>query len=414
MGEEAAAPEDGRRETGEHGPGSADPSPASPGKAEGSDTTVFSIEESSSSLVVSHISGAMSPEQTQLFQDLQIAIGSVQAKLHGDERQSKLSLLASAARSGLATRGASTESAIQIVQSLLAEVNSNRSNLFHGRYFSVRISPDDDGYDDIEFYVREGAPPDGYYEFLRAYDDLRSSLKILLAAPQDKGRWWERWWQKYRDPLTLKSYLSRIALIAATALGRDELRASTILLENVEQEALRALGPRVKNAYAFDLGITALPIAIAFAIVYILIRALLDAPSLNSNVLVRFREFFVLVAGCAVGTWLWYRVRNRKLTKISELVQTESDPFDPLHRITFSIGIAVTIGLLFQSRMVEISINGFSSYFQYNGVRALLIGLFCGISEAGLDLVRHRSDEFLRQAETKEAPAKRSTGPAGQ
>src|SRR5207237_10736570 len=76
-----------------------------------------------------------------------------------------------------------------------------------------------------------------------------------------------------------ESYLSRHALLGATALGRDQLEASAILLKSLESEVIQAEGPRVKNTYVTELGRAALPFFLGFGLLYCLISLFGGAPS---------------------------------------------------------------------------------------------------------------------------------------
>jgi len=194
-------------------------------------------------------------------------------------------------------------------------------------------------------------------------------------------------------------YFKRRAYVGFAALGRDQLEASAALLNSLESEVIRLEGPRVKNTYVTDLGWAALPFFLGFGALYCFIRLFGGPETSDAPIIVRFREFFILLAGCSVGTWLSYRIRNQKFITINDLVQLESDQLSPRNRVLFALGLATIIGLIFQSQLVTIAINQFTSNFQNDGVRALLIGMFCGVSEIALgDVVGRRASDFITQA----------------
>jgi hypothetical protein len=109
----------------------------------------------------------------------------------------------------------------------------------------------------------------------------------------------------------------------------------------------------------------------------------------------RFREFFSMLAGCCLGTWLSFSIRRVQLT-FEDLARLEEDSLDPSIRLVFVAGVTVMVGLLLATKAVVITFGGFNSAFLDSGTTAVLIGCLCGIGEIGLPAaVARRASEFV-------------------
>ena len=376
---------------------------------------------------VVHESGDLSPDERQLLEDVRRALFFVQDGLAPDGRADLLERLRKIADLGLVVPDHSPRDWVNELQIILRNLDPDGATWVHGKYFSAALTKDKDGLPDLTFYKQIGDPTREYFDFIARMNELGFGLKFMLdAAPTHSPRHRSslravlsgivRKILKSRLPEGTRSdsnisnkidqtrarfenYLERIALLGATALGRDEITAATTLLTNLELEIIRREGPRVKNAYVLELGRVAFPFFVGFSAIYALVRMYGGPTNSDPSVLVRFREFFILLAGCSVGTWLSYRIRSQKFSNVADLVELESDQLSPINRVLFSIGLTTVIGLIFQSQLVTIAVNQFTSNFQYNGVRALLIGMLCGVSEIALgDVVGRRAKELLDQA----------------
>jgi len=111
-------------------------------------------------------------------------------------------------------------------------------------------------------------------------------------------------------------------------------------------------------------------------------------------VLYRFRNFFLVASGAAIGTWLSFSLRRVVLT-FDDLALLEEDRLNPGLRVIFMVALTSVVGLLFWTGAVAVDIGGLSSDFTVSGSRALLIGALCGIAERAVTTaVSKRAGDF--------------------
>jgi len=107
-----------------------------------------------------------------------------------------------------------------------------------------------------------------------------------------------------------------------------------------------------------------------------------------------FRNFFLLTAGTAVGTWISFSLRRVILTFL-DLAAIEEDQMDPTNRVLFIIGLASAVGLLFWAGAVSVGMGGFESNIARHGAWAVLIGLLLSIAERTMaTAVSKRATDF--------------------
>jgi len=110
----------------------------------------------------------------------------------------------------------------------------------------------------------------------------------------------------------------------------------------------------------------------------------------------RRKEFFLLAAGAAIGTWLSFSIRNLDLT-FEDLGKFEDEYLGPSVRVAFVVALSVIVGLLFWTGAFAISIGGLKVLPHVAGGTAMLVGLFCGLSERALaTAVSSRAATFIR------------------
>jgi peptidoglycan biosynthesis protein MviN/MurJ (putative lipid II flippase) len=108
------------------------------------------------------------------------------------------------------------------------------------------------------------------------------------------------------------------------------------------------------------------------------------------------RNFFLLITGAAIGTWLSFSLRREVLT-FEDLAVLERDQLDPGTRVVFIAGLVVVAGLLFWSRAITVGIGDFGTFeaMHQHGSWALLAGLLAGIAERALaTVVSKRAGDF--------------------
>lgn len=147
----------------------------------------------------------------------------------------------------------------------------------------------------------------------------------------------------------------------------------------------------VKNDYLLRLGYWCCLAALAGCAAYFASRAgWLGA--LGSDL----RNFFLLITGAAIGTWLSFSLRREVLT-FEDLAVLERDQLDPGTRVVFIAGLVVVAGLLFWSRAITVGIGDFGTFeaMHQHGSWALLAGLLAGIAERALaTVVSKRAGDF--------------------
>jgi hypothetical protein len=139
-------------------------------------------------------------------------------------------------------------------------------------------------------------------------------------------------------------------------------------------------------------------IAIALAAPYFILRWLDQlCPSIALPCFLHERkEFFLLAAGAALGTWTSFSIRNLDLT-FDDLGKLEDELLGPAIRIAFVVVLALTLGLVFWTKAFAISIGDMKVEPPIRGATALLVGIFCGLSERALaTAISSRATAFVK------------------
>ncbi len=151
-------------------------------------------------------------------------------------------------------------------------------------------------------------------------------------------------------------------------------------LSTLQAEVMAREGARVKNGYMKRLGCWAAVFALVATLVYVPLRW--DPAA--TDVLHRYRNLLVLWCGCMVGTWISFGAR-RVILVFTDLGRLEADMVEPGIRLIFTGLMTMAIGFIFICQMVNVSIGALQTEMLLNsGSRALLIGMFCGLSEQAL------------------------------
>ena len=152
----------------------------------------------------------------------------------------------------------------------------------------------------------------------------------------------------------LDEYLTALAGIARVGLmnlDKTQTPFAELALTGLKDEFVAREAGVVKNAYIQKLGVAAILALIACIIGY----GILGRASIPDGY-AAFRNFFLLWAGAAVGTWLSFSIRRVILT-FSDLAVLEEDRINPGFRILFMLALTTVIGLLFWTDMVTIQIR---------------------------------------------------------
>jgi hypothetical protein len=186
-------------------------------------------------------------------------------------------------------------------------------------------------------------------------------------------------------------YFDKLAGIAIAGIGQDQTELGEMALETLKREVVVRESGRVKNEYIRRLGAWAAVFAFAFFSLSIVGRY-----GFYPEWLGRQREFFTLLSGSMVGTWVSFSIRKVEL-QYSELATIESDQLDPPIRLLFVAALTLFVGLIFTTDLARINIGNFNTAsFLISSSSALLIGMVCGIGEQSLSrTVGSRASEFM-------------------
>jgi len=192
--------------------------------------------------------------------------------------------------------------------------------------------------------------------------------------------------------------LFRVAQIGLEGPNASPDTARVVLSEIIADLLIEEAG-NVKNRHMKRLGYAAVLVALPCIAFYLalwltfIFDSYLQALNIELAVLA---NFMLLLTGCFCGVWLSYAIRSSSIT-INELIVTDTDRLTPVSRLMLA-GIFTTIlGLFFVYEIIDIKVGNFSaSQIATEPIVALLIGIFCGISELALpDSVGKKAVGFI-------------------
>lgn len=220
-------------------------------------------------------------------------------------------------------------------------------------------------------------------------------------------------------------------LFSLTVLGLatagNHLATADAALDTLRADILRREAGPIKNTYMRKLGRPALVAATALVGLYLLydkspgfyasvcetgkadfhrlVCASVDGDrfrALFPSEAYRYRNIFLLLAGCMMGTWASFAARKVTLL-FSDLAELEQDQLAPKMRLVFTGVLTFIFALVFMTNLVHIEIGGFSTKgLIHDGVVALLIGTFFGLLEQALPAaVMDRARGFVETINTK-------------
>jgi hypothetical protein len=172
-------------------------------------------------------------------------------------------------------------------------------------------------------------------------------------------------------------------------------------LATVKRDLIDDEAGRVKNGHLIRLGLAAAWFSVPFVLLYVLLA--LFSTTDSDNVLLGLgvqrataANFMVLWVGCFLGVWLSYGIRTSTIT-IEDLTTTDSDRLLPHVRLLFAGALTMLAGMLFVLGIVEVKIGPFAtSKISTDPALAFIVGIFCGISEAGLPgMASRRAAAFI-------------------
>lgn len=235
----------------------------------------------------------------------------------------------------------------------------------------------------------------------KLFVDLTNTLTVIRTACDRI----HRRDQKRADAL-VDEFVRKLAGIGRVGLQGDHASLAAAALESTKAEFYAREAGTLKNNASRALGWWSSSMAILLIALYLLCRWVVDvnlsthfnvskADLMNSFFYVR-KEFFLLAAGAAIGTWLSFTVRSLDLT-FSDLGKLEDEFLGPGVRVAFVVGFTITLGLVFWTSAFTISVGDMKVARPISGATALLVGAFCGLSERALaTAISSRAAAFVK------------------
>lgn len=238
--------------------------------------------------------------------------------------------------------------------------------------------------------IRPAQVPAEQMTLQAAIFDTLLTLKVIFPERKD-GKPDENF-AEYRPRLI---DIARLGLSGPVAFPELATRS----LDALRAEIVAREAGRVKNGYMGKLGRRALGGAVLALAVFGCFEAdLLPDPH-------KYRYFAILWAGCMLGTWLSFGAR-RVLLRFEDLGRLEADRLNPAMRLLFSGFLTMVLGLVFTTGMVNVGIGKLlTDNITSQLPVALLVGIFCGLSEQALPgVVSQRAVQFFSEVEKRSAP----------
>ncbi len=189
-----------------------------------------------------------------------------------------------------------------------------------------------------------------------------------------------------------REYIEQLLGIAQVGLMTSEpsrVEFARSDLQRLKQLFVLREGGIVKNTYISHLFIWSGICTSVFILLYVFVRDhgvhMGSDPAWWGQLLYATRNFNLLAAGTAAGTWLSFSLRRQELA-FEDLAVLEPDRLVPAVRVIYMVGLATVVGLLLFSGAVVAGIGNVTGDkgMQDHGTWALLLGLLSGIAERAL------------------------------
>jgi hypothetical protein len=198
-----------------------------------------------------------------------------------------------------------------------------------------------------------------------------------------------------RARMLLNEFLVKLHGIAVIGLELEFPELAKLTLAELQNEFYTLEAGRIKNMYIRRLGVWAGGAALAFIGCYIFLQSRAESWPWSYG----HKSFLLAACGAAIGTWASFSVRRDRFA-FDDLVMAEENALDPPMRIAFVIVLTMAACLLFWNNAINLEIGGLKTqpeHFRLAGSVALLIGLFCGLSERALaTAIAGRAASFVK------------------
>ena len=195
-------------------------------------------------------------------------------------------------------------------------------------------------------------------------------------------------------------FLEKLYGVAVIGLERDFVDVAQATLTETRNEFFALEAGRIKGAHSNGLALFAFFGSVVLMTAYAWIwLEFADSSVRYESWLYQHRNFLLAACGAAVGTWASFTVRQVQYT-FDDLMMLEDRAIAPSMRILFVVILALATCLLFWTNAINIEIGDLKTkaqFFRESGSVALLIGLFCGLSERALaTAIAGRAASFVK------------------
>lgn len=183
----------------------------------------------------------------------------------------------------------------------------------------------------------------------------------------------------------LNEYVGKLHGVAQVGLEQGQTQFADLGIAQLKREFVIKEGGAIKNTYARSLGAWAVLMSLMLVVLFYSPKIKLGdiSPSTEVPLLGINKNFYLLLAGSCMGTWLSFSIRRVTLA-FEDLASLEEDGLDPPLRLLFVIVLTTIIGLIILTGTGEITVGDLKIGKTMDENVSLLIGSFCGIAERAL------------------------------
>lgn len=264
------------------------------------------------------------------------------------------------------------------------------------------VSPPGQGAMSINIKVRDiPIPP----EAAALKSELFAALNVVRSIIDDRGTRLGAFGRAAKQAELLRlneTYMRDLQGIAEVGLMTSEPThvsfARADLAQFKARFTLREAG-KVKNDYVKTLLLWSSLAVLLFMSGYWITQAYAEPSALPGTwprIMFDLRNFHLLAAGTAIGTWLSFSLRKQELA-FEDLAVLEPDRLEPWVRVLYMVGLSTLVGLLLFSGAVVFGVGRVDGLIALHGHGswALLVGMLAGVAERALgSAVSGRAAEF--------------------
>lgn len=183
-------------------------------------------------------------------------------------------------------------------------------------------------------------------------------------------------------------FLKKLHGVAVIGLELDFVDVAKSTLAELRAEFFALEAGRLKSAHSNGLAAVAFIGSFILLLAYgiISLNGCYDTENCTDSWFFAHKNFLLAACGAAIGTWASFANRQIRF-QFEDLMMLEERAILPAMRILFVVVLALAACLLFWNSALAIEIGGLSTKaetFRGSGTIAVLIGLFCGLSERAL------------------------------